>query len=112
MESESPDSPDAEEHAEEFADVLDDLMDDVHERISSGQIPTPVTSDSDPSEFPDIIDENTIGTNYPEPVENVLPDFDSAMFQEPSDESEGGFWDSPIGNLVIFVVIIIWFFFW
>ena len=102
MESESPESPDTEEHAEEFADVLDDLMDDVHERISSGQIPTPVTSDSDPSEFPDIIDENTIGTNYPEPVAN----------ESSEDESEGGFWDSPIGNLVIFVVIIIWFFFW
>ena len=112
MESESPNSPDTEEHAEEFADVLDDLMDDVHERISSGRIPTPVISDSDSSEFVDIIDENTIGTNYPEPVENVLTDIDPAMFQEPSDESEGGFWDSPIGNLVIFVVIIIWFLSW
>ena len=112
MESESPDSPDAEEHAEEFADVLDDLMDDVHERISRGRIPTPVISDSDSSEFVDIIDENTIGTNYPEPVENVLPDFDPAIIQEPSDESEGDSWNETIGNLVIFVVIIIWFFWW
>ena len=102
MEPESADSPDAEEHAEEFSDVLEDLMDDVHERISSGEPPSPVTSDSDSVEYVDIIDENAIGTNFPEPLAN----------QSTEDESEGGFWDSPIGNLVIFVVIIIWFFWW
>ena len=110
MEPESADSPDAEEHAEEFSDVLEDLMDDVHGRISSGQIPTTEISDSDSLEFADIIDENKIDTNNPEHVENVLPDFDPSLFQEPSDESEGGFWDSPLGNLIIFAIMIILFF--
>ena len=102
MEPESADSPDAEEPAEEFSDVLEDLMDDVHERISSGETPSPVTSDSDSLEFVDIIDENAIGTNYPEPLAN----------QSTEDESEGDSWNETIGNLVIFVVIIIWFFWW
>ena len=100
MEPESADSPDAEEHAEEFSDALEDLMDDVHERISSGQIPTTVISDSNPLEFADIIDENAIDTNNPEHVDN----------ESSEDESEGGFWDSPLGNLIIFVIMIILFF--
>ena len=109
MESESADSPDAEEHAEEFSDALEDLMDDVHERISSGQIPTTVISDSNPLEFADIIDENAIDTNNPEHVENVLPDFDSSLFQEPSDESEGGFWKSPTGVIIQISFVVVWF---
>ena len=101
MEPESADSPDAEEHAEEFSDALEDLMDDVHERISSGQIPTTVISDSNPLEFADIIDENAIDTNNPEHVDN----------ESSEDESEGGFWRSPAGIIIqIFFYILL--FFW
>ena len=101
MEPESADSPDAEEHAEEFSDVLEDLMDDVHERISSGEPPSPVTSDSDSLEFVDIIDENAIGTNFPEPLAN----------QSTEDESEGGFWRSPAGiiiQILFYFVLFYW----
>lgn len=109
MEPESADSPDAEEHAEEFSDVLEDLMDDVHERISSGQIPTTVISDSDSLEFADIIDENAIDTNNSERVENVLPDFDPSLFQDPPDESAGGFWKSPTGVFIQIFFVVVWF---
>ncbi len=96
--SESPE--DDEEHAEEFSDVLEDLMDDVHERISIGNLPPPVISDSDSLEFADIIDENAIGTNNPAHVEN----------ESTEDESDGGFWYSPLGNLITIFVILIWVF--
>ena len=101
MEPESADSPDAEEHAEEFSDVLEDLMDDVHERISSGQIPTTVISDSDSLEFADIIDENAIDTNNPEHVEN----------ESSEDESKGGFWTNPVGiiiQIIFYLVLFYW----
>ena len=96
--SESPE--DDEEHAEEFSDVLEDLMDDVHERISTGKSITTDFSDSVNPEFADIIDENIIDTINPEHVEN----------ESAEDESGGGFWYSPLGNLVTIFVIIIWFF--
>ena len=99
MEPESADSPDAEEPAEEFSDVLEDLMDDVHERISSGEPPSPVTSDSDSLEFVDIIDENAIGTNYPEPLAN----------RSTEDKSEGGFWKSPTGVIIQILFVVVWF---
>ncbi len=96
--SESPE--DDEEHAEEFSDVLEDLMDDVHERISTGKSITTDFSDSVNSEFADIIDENAIGTNNPAHVEN----------ESTEDESDGGFWYSPLGNLITIFVILIWVF--
>ena len=60
--------PESEEHAGEFADTLGDLMDDVDERIASGDRTPKVTSNSDSTEFADIIDEKFI----PGHVESVL----------------------------------------
>jgi hypothetical protein len=60
--------PESEEHAGEFADTLGDLMDDVDERIASGDRTPKVTSNSDSTEFADIIDEKFI----PGHTESVL----------------------------------------
>ena len=60
--------PESEEHAGGFADTLGDLMDDVDERIASGDRTPKVTSNSDSTEFADIIDEKFI----PGHVESVL----------------------------------------
>jgi len=95
---ESSEYPEEEGHAEEFSDVLGDLMDDVHERISTGQIPPPMVSDSDSLEFADIIDENAIDNNNHEHVENESDD----------DESEGNFWKGPVGIIIqIFIYIVL-----
>ncbi len=105
---ESFESPEDEGHAEEFSDVLGDLMDDVHERISTGQISPPMVSNSDSLEFADIIDENAIDNNNPEHVENVLPDFDPSLSQEPPDESEYNFWKGTVGIIIqIFIYLVL-----
>jgi len=97
---ESSESPEEGGHAEEFADVLGDLMDDVHERISTGQIPPPMVSDSDSLEFADIIDENAIDNTNHEHVENESDDDDG--------ESEGDFWKGPVGIIIqIFIYIVL-----